>query len=278
MIDRPYMGIDWRRDHSFRVPRPDVGAATGSPDACTDCHADQTQDWAAARIAEWYPEGRHRTGHYGLTLARGRSDPAGATPDLTALALDEGEAAIVRATALYLLESQSDPELLARTAPLLQSEDPLLREAAAGLLGQAPAETRETLLLPLLTDPVLSVRIAAARQMLTLPPDQIRPSVRAALGEAMLDWQRALGTRLDFPETHLVLVGMALSTRNFQAAQAAFGQVVALDPQRVEAWSMLVRLTEAIEGPAAARLVLDEALARVPDDPGLLGLGQQLRP
>ena len=40
MIERTYMGIDRRSDHSFRVPRPDL-AATGSPDACTDCHADR---------------------------------------------------------------------------------------------------------------------------------------------------------------------------------------------------------------------------------------------
>jgi Doubled CXXCH motif (Paired_CXXCH_1). len=35
--ERVYMGNDWRADHSFRVPRPDLSAATGAPDACTTC-------------------------------------------------------------------------------------------------------------------------------------------------------------------------------------------------------------------------------------------------
>ena len=39
MPARTYMQIDVRRDHSFRVPRPDLSVAIGTPNACTDCHA-----------------------------------------------------------------------------------------------------------------------------------------------------------------------------------------------------------------------------------------------
>ena len=41
MPERTYMGVDRRRDHGFRVPRPDLAAATGAPDVCTSCHADK---------------------------------------------------------------------------------------------------------------------------------------------------------------------------------------------------------------------------------------------
>ena len=54
MVERVYMGIDGRRDHSFRVPRPDLAAETGAPDACTDCHSDRTPGWAAQQIAAWH--------------------------------------------------------------------------------------------------------------------------------------------------------------------------------------------------------------------------------
>jgi len=33
-----YMAVDARRDHSFRVPRPDLSLKTGAPNACTGCH------------------------------------------------------------------------------------------------------------------------------------------------------------------------------------------------------------------------------------------------
>ena len=60
MIERTYMQIDGQRDHSFRIPRPDLTVETGSPNACTDCHADRDADWAAAEIASRFPGSRHR--------------------------------------------------------------------------------------------------------------------------------------------------------------------------------------------------------------------------
>jgi tetratricopeptide (TPR) repeat protein/nitrate/TMAO reductase-like tetraheme cytochrome c subunit len=33
-----YMMVDARRDHSFRVPRPDLSVRLGTPNACTGCH------------------------------------------------------------------------------------------------------------------------------------------------------------------------------------------------------------------------------------------------
>ena len=33
-----YMAIDSRRDHSFRIPRPDLSSSLGTPNACTGCH------------------------------------------------------------------------------------------------------------------------------------------------------------------------------------------------------------------------------------------------
>ena len=77
MIERTYMGIDGRRDHSFRVPRPDL-AATGAPDACTDCHADRGAAWAAEEIARRFPDPRHRGPHFATAFAAAQWVPGGA--------------------------------------------------------------------------------------------------------------------------------------------------------------------------------------------------------
>ncbi len=278
MIERTYMGIDGRRDHSFRIPRPDLAAETGSPDACTDCHADQSPDWAAARIAEWFPDSQNRGPHFGQVLAAGRTDPQLASTDLRALAADPGQPGIVRATALFLLEPVADPALAEATADLLSDPDPLVRMQAAALQPAAPVPDRIARLMPLLQDPMRSVRQSAARTALTIPPDALGPSQAAIVRQAMTEWQRSLSNRLDFPETHFVLGGMALTMRNAEAAQRAFREVVTLDPQRAEAWPMLVQLTEIVEGPDAARRTLREGLARIPDHPGLAGLATRLRP
>ena len=44
---RTYMVVDRRHDHSFRIPRPDLSVKLGTPNACNDCHADKSAEWAA---------------------------------------------------------------------------------------------------------------------------------------------------------------------------------------------------------------------------------------
>ena len=42
MPARTYMVVDIRHDHSFRIPRPDLSVTLGTPNACNDCHRDQS--------------------------------------------------------------------------------------------------------------------------------------------------------------------------------------------------------------------------------------------
>lgn len=266
MIERVYMGNDGRRDHSFRIPRPDLAAETGAPDACTDCHTDRTPAWAAARIGEWYPDSANRGPHYGQTLAAGRLDPRAAGPDLAALATDPARPGIVRATALWLMEGAGDPGLAARTQDLLADPDPAVRAAAIGAQRAAPPQERVLRLVPTLSDPVLTVRVAAARALLDAPVARLPRAIAADLQAALADWRGSLANRLDFPETHLQLGGMALTMRNPPAAEAAFREVVRMDPQRIEAWAMIARIAAATRGRDAAAEALEEALAVNPGD------------
>ena len=272
-----YMGNDWRADHSFRVPRPDIAARTGAPDACTACHTDRDPAWAAAELAERFPGSEARGPHYALTLAEGRDDAVAAAGDLAALAEDPGQPGIVRATALWLIETVDDPVTVAQVAPLLADGDPLVRAAAVGVQRMADPQDRVLRLLPVLADPVRSVRMAAARALLDAPILRLPNDAQADLDAAMAEWRAALASRLDFPETHLQLAGMALTMRAIPQAEAAFREVVRLDPQRTVAWVMLVRIAAATEGAAEAYDVVQEALVAVPGDPALSALEGELR-
>ncbi|MGI9369097.1 MAG: HEAT repeat domain-containing protein, partial [Ruegeria sp.] len=193
-------------------------------------------------------------------------------------ALDGTNAGIVRATALYLLQQYSTPEIATNLAELLSDEDPLVRASAAPLQRQAEVSDRVERLVPLLQDEKRSVRISAAKEFLIVPSEVLTPSQRAMAGQGMDDWRRSMSNRLDFPETHLVLGGMALTLRNAEAAERAFREVVDLDPQRAEAWPMLVQLVQINRGPQEARRVLREALDILPNYPALIELAAQLRP
>src|SRR5262249_13742673 len=45
-----YMGVAARRDHSFRIPRPDLSVRLGTPNACTRCHTDKPAEWAVEQL------------------------------------------------------------------------------------------------------------------------------------------------------------------------------------------------------------------------------------
>ncbi|WP_417672108.1 multiheme c-type cytochrome [Roseibium sp.] len=275
MIERTYMGIDGRRDHSFRVPRPDLSAKVGTPDACTDCHSDRTPAWAAAELEKRFPDSRHRGAHFSEVFHAARTDQVTFADELLAIAEQASMPAIVRASALDHLRPRANAGHAKKAAELLKDKEPLVRAAAVALQSAAPDNVRLEAATSLLDDPVKSVRIAAARQLLGLPlgrlPEARSRLVRSAFGE----WQSSLAATADFPETHLALGGSALAMRNTRAAVRAFQEVTNLDPQLVDAWVMLVRIHLAERNWAKAEFNLQKAIAANPDNPALLDLKQQ---
>ena len=277
MIERVYMGIDGRRDHSFRVPRPELSSTTGAPNACTDCHADRDAEWAEAELERRFPASHHRGPNFAQALSVGRIDPGLFAEDLLDIAENAGLPAIVRASALDLLAQTSDTAILARIRSLLSDEDPLVRVASISAFKTDNHRTRAQALAPLLQDPIRSVRIAAARQFLPIRIDQLPSDTAKAAGRAMTEWQASLLAKFDFPETQLVLGGVALTTRNLKSAETAFRESVRLDPQLVDGWSMIIRIRLALRDIAGARSVASEALAANPDEKILLDFARQLR-
>ncbi|WMS43800.1 multiheme c-type cytochrome [Acuticoccus sp. MNP-M23] len=278
MVERVYMGNDWRADHSFRIPRPDLAGMTGAPDACTTCHADRDPAWAAGQIAAWFPGSDNRGAHYGTTLAAGQADPAQASAALLSLAQNSEMPGVVRGTALWLLARSGIAEAAPRSAALLADPDALVRAAATEVQRLAAPAERVSRLTPLLDDTRRNVRIAAARALAGIPAETIPQAARDALARADGEWKSAVASRLDFPETQLQRAGIALTNREFEAARDAFREVVTMDPQRVEAWVMLVRIAAAMGEIPVARETLRDALYANPADPNLGALRRQYGP
>ncbi|SLN37639.1 Doubled CXXCH motif (Paired_CXXCH_1) [Pseudoruegeria aquimaris] len=270
MIERTYMGIDGRRDHSFRVPRPDLAAATNAPDACTDCHTDQTAAWAAAELETRFPDSRHRGPHFATTFANARANPARQVNALARIALAEDQPAIIRASAMELLRGAESPEAAAALAGLIDDPDPLVRAAAVGLQRFAPDIDKVQRLLPALKDETRLVRLAAVLDLFAAPIARLPQASAQAFSAAAAEWREVMALRADFPEGHLVMGGAALTMRNIPVATEAFGEAVRLDPQLVQAWSMLARIKAAVGDLDGARQTIAEGLAANPSDPLLL--------
>ncbi len=78
------MVVHFRRDHSMRVPRPDLTASIGVPNACSaaGCHADKPSSWVQAKYDAWY--GKKRKPHYGRSSPPDAPGVRGAEADLVA--------------------------------------------------------------------------------------------------------------------------------------------------------------------------------------------------
>ena len=48
MTGKMYMSRDFRRDHSFRIPRPDLTKKFSTPNACSSCHSEKNIDWVVS--------------------------------------------------------------------------------------------------------------------------------------------------------------------------------------------------------------------------------------
>jgi len=177
MPGKTYMGIDYRPDHSFRVPRPDLSITIGTPDACKRCHVDKTSPWADETLTKWHGPGRRR--HYGSIIDAGRKRLSGVRKDLIRLAVDPLYPVIVRATAISLLIAYPGEDTFQSMKLALMDDEALIRRTAVERIAPPNQKEKTELIAPLLYDPVKAVRIEAARRLAedssrSLDPDQER--------------------------------------------------------------------------------------------------------
>lgn len=266
MPSKNFMQVDPRRDHSFRIPRPDLTIEIGSPNACGSCHEAEGPEWAVAALEEWFPGGHTGRFHYGLTLSRGRGEQSAAdNAALADLALDETQADIVRATAVTTALPGLTRPSFDRMLPLLADDSALVRAAALQLLEQVPADLRLSAASALLGDPAETVRLAAARLLIGQPSGTLDDATRQQLSDAVQTFQQSLIGHADFPETQLQIGGLGLMMRDFDAAVAGFETAATMDPQMEQAWIMVSRIQRAQGQTDAADVTLTRAANAIPD-------------
>ena len=202
MPSRVYMGVHVRHDHGLRVPLPALSVAIGTPNVCGQCHPDHNAAWAAQIVKSWHPDRLLPRPDFAAALDAGRHETAEAGALLERLILDTAQPAIARATALAMLPRFATPNAAAALRAGITDSDPLVRLGAARAL---PPEPVLDLALPVLSDPLLAVRIEAARSLAGADPQGMLPESRAALDRAVAELEAAELVDADRPETHLNL-------------------------------------------------------------------------
>ena len=287
-----YMAVDHRRDHSFRVPRPDLSLSLGTPNACTQCHMQlapeeklpkqeqftQYLDWVNAsqngdadskailakidqQMADacknWYPpeSSPPKTSWYSeLAMAQSniRNDKP-ATEQLTKLAKDVANPAIIRATATQLLTNQTDESAYQVAVELLKDRDTKVIVAAIGTLEIAFLEIQNRQLYSstpgtfgaqlrkyansvskMLEHESPRVRVEAARAMTSLASSTrdaiLSGSLQRAFEDSIEDYRKSLMVMSDTAGAHMQVGNLYQKMGQVNQAAESFRTAIRLQP------------------------------------------------
>ena len=266
MPERTFMEIDERHDHSMRVPRPDISSDLGTPNACNDCHADETAKWSADHVAEWFGPREDEKPHFAYIFEAARLGDPSAFPWLVDLTQDMEQPAIVRATGLEVLESFGAAGAEALEASLAD-ENPFARFVAARSMGSLPLQQRVGPLLPLLEDPVRVVRMHAARSLAELRVQSIVPERETKLlDQGLEEFRAAQNYSADMPGSHLNLGLLHEDSGDRIAALAAYRRALEIDPWFMQATFNMTSLLNRMGRNEEAEAVLRDSLKLFPEE------------
>lgn len=263
MPEKTYMGVDDRRDHSFRIPRPDLSVSLGVPNTCSQCHTDRSPDWAAQVLAK--RNGPPPAGHYAEALHAGRYGGDQAAQLLSDLILDTTQPSIARATAITLLP----PYLSNQSAGVLQqvsrTDDPLMAIGVAQALDGIPQQYRPIFGLPSLYDDHRVIRGLAASRLAPSTIPTTPAEVATRYGEAMDSYIESQLYNADRPESLVNLGDVSWQRGEMDQAEDYYRLAMHRAPFYTPAYVNLADFLRYKGDDAAGKQVLESALTAVRD-------------
>ena len=237
MPERHYMVVDPRRDHNIRMPRPDLSAKLGTPNACTKCHLEIKNDepkkwplyqnwltaaaegnaqakrkieeldqWAADVVREKFGPKRPSDPHHGPAIKAARQGAPDAEDDLVRLASSNSAGPVVKASAVALLRNYNpSPQIEKVIRKALQDDDARVRAAA---VASVPHYLLARLLPAMLSDKSRLVRHEVTRMLALVPADEFPADRRAEFRKALVNLDTEQAPSADTWQVHINLGGI----------------------------------------------------------------------
>jgi Flp pilus assembly protein TadD len=265
MVERKYMVIDGRRDHSFRVPRPDLTMKLNTPNACNDCHKDRSAKWASETVTKWYGPNHKNEWHFGEALHAGQTGQPDAQNQLMQTVENTKVPGIVRATALSLLQQYLSANARPTVERAITDVDPLVRRAAAATLSSFDPQTRLLFGMQLLHDPIRGVRLETVPAVASVPAEYFDGEQRSSFDRAVAEYRESQLGNADRAETHVNLGWLATQLGEFDEAEASYRNAIRLQPSFIPAYINLADLYRAQNREGDAEKMLRQALSVDPD-------------
>ena len=250
MPETKYMVVDPRRDHSIRIPRPDLTVDLGIPNACTGCHHEATEGmdekkaaaWAQEKVEAWYGPKKKGPPHFAHAIAAGRELKPEGESALAGVARHRTLPASVRASAILLLSRYGTPDADAPAIAGLEDEEALIRAASARALEMRRPDLLVDRLTRLLDDPLRAVRTEAARVLSIVPRHEFNAEERAAFDAALAEYMEGQQETADQAAAHLNMAVVHANQGRVKKAAEEYEIALKLDPRFVPAHLNLAML------------------------------------
>ncbi|MGY6649283.1 tetratricopeptide repeat protein [Wenyingzhuangia sp. IMCC45574] len=229
MPGRYYMGNDFRRDHSFRIPRPDLSLQYNTPNVCSGCHKDKDDKWAYENYVKLY--GEPKKNHFSDKLAPGMQGKEGGKDSLIALAKDTVYPNIARASAVSNLNNYTHLINVKKVLQFLKDESPLVKGATADLLFELKLGTDNyKALLPLLKDKKRAVRVKAFFALSSVPKSKIPTDYVPFYDKVRIEFAKTLKVGGEFSGGRMKRAQYYMGVGKIENAIKTLEEALILDP------------------------------------------------
>ncbi len=267
MPQRTYMGVDLRRDHSFRVPRPDLTEGNGSPNACAGCHAKENAQFTVSAFKKWYVPRDSWFRRYGEAFHAARQGVPSAEAKLLAIAQDSTIPAIARGTALKELQRYLNEDSFAVVQRGLTDKDPLVRLGALTALVNVDPKLHVKQTVSLLNDPVLAVRIEAAARLAGVPPGELNQEQQRSLDVSIQEYIAATMANAERPEEQLNLGLLFARLGKAVESEKHYREAIRIDPDFAPAYVNLADLFRVLGRDKEGEKLLRNGVIATSNDP-----------
>lgn len=264
MTGKNYMGNDFRRDHSFRIPRPDQSEIYDTPNACIGCHQKESNKWASTYIKQWYGEKRQDHFSDALLLSSSNNLNQYDRKRLDKFIVDLSYPEIARSSVIENLDYTNNEQFGALLQALSDSSAMVRYNALLKFRVLAPQE-RLSIAMRHMVDSVKLVRIGAAQLAIGVDESNLDELNRSSLAMARGELETMLYSNADFSSGRMQLGDYFLQNNDINTAIKHYKMAIKKDSLLIPVYSNLATSYSLIKDYAQANQTLDEWILLEPE-------------
>jgi len=264
MHGRHYMGVDYRRDHSFRIPRPDLSEQLGTPNACTQCHADESNRWAQDYIEKWFGISRHY--QFGWAIYDAQHGFKDSDRQLVEIinSPEKVYSYSKKATALANLTFESDSSKKTLYTALT-NVNPQIRLTAVRIL-RIESQKDIDRMLRMLSDGTKAVRMETANKLSFMTDEQIPLRYHKIFHAVLKEFEKVLQYNYDAPMGKFSMGNFYYMRKDYKLAKRHYLAAIKQDNQLDVAKMNIANVYSALSKPDKAEKYLREVVEHNPND------------